>query len=83
MTTDEAIKFFGDVVCLARFVGVSKQHIYKWGEFPPMKYQDNLQKRTEGKLMAELDEETQWIFSEKDTRSFQREGIKRHKKTEK
>ncbi len=53
MTTQEAKDFFnGDIMELAKFLGVWPQTIYQWGKTPPMGRQYELEVKTNGALKA-------------------------------
>ena len=53
MTTQDAIKHFGGLKQLADTLGVWPQVIYKWGEYPPLGRQYELEVKTNGALKAE------------------------------
>lgn len=55
MSTDEAIKFFGGVKQLARFLNRWPQSVYTWKERPPMSIQYELEVRTLAALAADKD----------------------------
>ncbi len=53
MTKAKAIEHFGSATKLASAVGVTKQTVSQWGEYPPGGRQFQLQIMTKGKLKAE------------------------------
>jgi len=53
MKTKDAIDHFGGIKELASFLGIWAHVIYRWGEFPPMARQYELEVRTNGALKAE------------------------------
>lgn len=53
MTTKEAIEYYGDMKKLAAELGIWAHVIYRWGEYPPMARQYELEVKTNGKLKAE------------------------------
>ena len=51
MKTKEAIDFYnGSVQDLANALGVTRFAVYRWGKFPPMLRQFQLERITDGKL---------------------------------
>ncbi|MCA9233171.1 MAG: helix-turn-helix domain-containing protein [Planctomycetales bacterium] len=52
MKTEDAIKYFGSQVALARALGISKQAVGGWGEYVPTGRAFQLQVMTAGKLKA-------------------------------
>lgn len=56
MTTQEAIDHYGSIKELANVLGVWPQVIYRWGDYPPMARQYELQVKTKNKLKAEKDD---------------------------
>ena len=56
MTTQQAIDYYGSIKALADAIGVWPQVIYRWGEYPPMPRQYELQVKTKNKLKAENDD---------------------------
>ena len=54
MTTDEAILYFGDRKKMAEALGIWPHGTYRWGEFPPMLRQFQMERLTDGKLVAEV-----------------------------
>ena len=52
MTTQEAIKYYGSGVNLAKALGCTPQAIYQWREYPDFKTQCQIQVLTNGKLKA-------------------------------
>jgi len=55
MTTDEAKQHFGGIKGLATAIDVWPHVIYRWGKFPPMPRQYELEVKSGGKLKAEPD----------------------------
>lgn len=53
MTTKEALDYFEGMKGLSRFLDVYPQAIYKWGDYPPLAKQYELEVRTKGQLKAE------------------------------
>jgi len=53
MTTDEAKQHFGGIKGLATAIDVWPHVIYRWGKFPPMARQYELEVKSGGKLKAE------------------------------
>lgn len=53
MTTQEAIDYFKGRKELAHALGIWPHTTYKWGEFPPLNKQYEIEVKTEGKLKAE------------------------------
>ena len=53
MTTEEAKKYFGGIKELAAAIDVWPHVIYRWGMFPPMARQYELQVKSKGRLKAE------------------------------
>ncbi len=35
MTTQEAVQFWGGQTSLAKALGITRDAVYKWGEYPP------------------------------------------------
>ena len=56
MTTQQAIDHYGSIKALADALGVWPQVIYRWGKYPPMSRQYELQVKTKNKLKAEKDD---------------------------
>lgn len=52
MTTQEAIEYFDGIKNLADALGIWPQVIYRWGKYPPLSRQYELQVLTKGKLIA-------------------------------
>lgn len=53
MTTKEAINHYGSIKSLAAELGIWPHVIYRWGKYPPMARQYELEVRTQGKLKAQ------------------------------
>jgi hypothetical protein len=60
MKTKEAIEFFRTEAFLARCLGIKRQAVNGWGEYPPIGRQYQIQIITAGKLKAE-GEKAAWI----------------------
>ena len=56
MTTKEAIEYYGGIKQLAAKLGIWAHVIYRWGEYPPIGRQYELEVKTKGALKAEKDE---------------------------
>lgn len=54
MTTEEAIAHFGDRKKMAEMLRIWPHGTYRWGEFPPMLRQFQMERLTDGKLVAEV-----------------------------
>lgn len=55
MKTKEAADYFGGVVALAKKIGLTRNAIYKWGEYPPLETQYMLLVLSGGALSVTLD----------------------------
>jgi transcriptional repressor of cell division inhibition gene dicB len=55
MRKEEAIKFYGSQLALARALGIAQASVAGWGEYPPGGRQLQLEKLTGGKLKSEPD----------------------------
>ena len=53
MTTQQAIDYYGGTKQLSDALGMWPHAIYKWGKYPPMQRQYELEVKTGGKLKAE------------------------------
>lgn len=53
MRASDAIKYFGSVEKLAKFLEISRDSIYKWGTFVPSHRQYELEIKTDGQLKSE------------------------------
>lgn len=53
MTTDEARQHFGGIKPLAEALDIWPHVIYRWGKYPPMARQYEIEVKTGGKLKAE------------------------------
>lgn len=53
MTTDQAIKHYGGRRELAAALGIWPHNISRWGEYPPIARQYEIELRTNGKLKAD------------------------------
>lgn len=56
MTTQEAVEHYGGVRQLAEALGIWPHSIHRWGEYPPVLRQYEIQVKTGGKLKAEDEE---------------------------
>lgn len=56
MTTDEAIKFFGTKKALAQALDIWPHVISRWGKYPPMARQYELEVKTQRELRAETND---------------------------
>lgn len=50
MTTQEAVQLWGGHVRLAKVLGITRDAIYKWGEYPPNETQYKLMVLSGGRL---------------------------------
>ncbi len=50
MTTAEAVKLYGGVVKLAKALGLTRDSVYKWGDYPPMATQFQIMVLCGGRL---------------------------------
>ena len=50
MTTDEAVKLWGGQTRLAKALGITRDAIYKWGQYPPMATQFQIMVLSGGRL---------------------------------
>lgn len=50
MTTRAAIEHYKDVMALSKALKISRTAIYKWGKYPPLLRQYEIEKLTDGKL---------------------------------
>ena len=50
MTTEEAVQLWGGHVRLAKVLGITRDAIYKWGEYPPNETQYKLMVLSGGRL---------------------------------
>lgn len=55
MKTKDAIQHFGSVKALASALNISKQAVYKWGEFVDPLRQFQIEVLTRGKIKADRD----------------------------
>lgn len=55
MLTRDAIDYYGSVGALAEALGITRHAIYQWGETVPLLRQYQLERLTEGYLVAEVD----------------------------
>lgn len=53
MTTRDAIQHYGSVKALAEALNIWPHVIYRWGDYPPIARQYELQVKTKNKLKAE------------------------------
>ena len=52
MTTDEAIEYFGDRKRMAEALKIGLHGTYRWGESPPKLRQFEIERISDGELMA-------------------------------
>ena len=50
MTTKEAVQLWGGHVRLAKVLGITRDAIYKWGQYPPMATQFQIMVLSGGRL---------------------------------
>ena len=50
MTTQEAVQLWGGHTMLAKVLGITRDAIYKWGEYPPNETQYKLMVLSGGRL---------------------------------
>jgi DNA-binding transcriptional regulator YdaS (Cro superfamily) len=50
MRTTEVVNHFGTKAAIARALGITRQSLSQWGEFPPQLAQYRLEELTNGKL---------------------------------
>ena len=50
MTTQEAVQFWGGQTRLAKALGITRDAIYKWRDYPPMAYQYQIMVLSGGRL---------------------------------
>ena len=55
MTTDEAVKLWGGQTRLAKALGITRDAIYKWRDYPPMAYQYQIMVLSGGRLAVTND----------------------------
>jgi DNA-binding transcriptional regulator YdaS (Cro superfamily) len=53
MKTQQAIEHFGGIKQLADALGIWPHNISRWGEYPPMSRQFEIEVKTDGALKAE------------------------------
>lgn len=53
MTTEEAVKFYGSTKRLADALGIWPHVVYRWGKYPPMARQYELEVKSKGELKVE------------------------------
>tara|TARA_R110000787_G_scaffold25001_1_gene70518 strand:+ start:98 stop:262 length:165 start_codon:yes stop_codon:yes gene_type:complete len=53
MTTDEAIAFFGSRKKMADFLGIGLHGTYRWGDHPPKLRQFEIERLSDGELVAD------------------------------
>ena len=54
MTTQEAVQLWGGHVRLAKVLGITRDAIYKWGQYPPMATQFQIMEKRE-KLIRQME----------------------------
>ena len=55
MTTQEAVDFFGSVSSVASVLGLTRDAVYKWGEYPPNETQYKIMVLSGGRLAVTND----------------------------
>lgn len=55
MTTFEAMRFFGGATKLAKALGITRDAVYKWGEYPPNDTQYKIMVLSGGRLAVTND----------------------------
>jgi len=53
MKTSEAVTYFGSIKNLSEALNIWPHNVSRWGDFPPMPRQYEIEVKTEGKLKAE------------------------------
>lgn len=53
MKTADAVKYFGGVTKIAAITGLSKQAVYQWPEYVPMRWQYHFERLSAGKLQPD------------------------------
>jgi len=56
MKTQDAIKFFGGIKPLADALGIWPHNISRWGKYPPISRQYEIEVKTNGALKAETND---------------------------
>jgi len=52
MTTQEAINYFGSIRQMALHLDIWPHSVYRWGDYPPMAKQYEIQVKTNGELLV-------------------------------
>lgn len=55
MTTKQALDYYGSRMALAQALGIWPHNISRWGKYPPIERQYELEVKTKGKLKAEAE----------------------------
>ena len=55
MTTDEAVKFWGGQTRLANVLGITRDAVHKWKQYPPMDKQFQIMVLSGGRLAVTND----------------------------
>ncbi len=55
MTTDEAVKFWGGQTRLAKALGITRDAVHKWKQYPPMDKQFQIMVLSGGRLAVTND----------------------------
>ena len=55
MTTQEAVDFFGSVTSVASVLGLTRDAVYKWGQYPPNETQYKIMVLSGGRLAVTND----------------------------
>jgi len=58
MTTKEAVDFFGSATSVASALGLTRDAVYKWGEYPPNETQYKIMVLSGGRLAVTNDNTT-------------------------
>lgn len=61
MTTEQAIEYFGGRKQLAAALGIWPHNISRWGEYPPLPRQFEIEIKTDGALKIESDSTSRGI----------------------
>ena len=59
MTTQEAVQLWGGHVRLAKVLGITRDAIYKWGQYPPMATQFQIMVLSGGRFPVTIKEKGQ------------------------
>lgn len=53
MRVRDVFEYFGSINALAKFLNISRDSVYKWGEFVPVHRQYELEVKTKGRLKSD------------------------------